>query len=216
MWYYTFDDYSFTFKGNGLTISNLNIKRLNDGNGIDIGTNVGLFGKLQNCSIDGLNFSKASVEGHNSVGVLVGSTNNVQISNCTITDSTVFANSESKEYFGNFAGLFVGYDTTNDSSKKSSVKNCYILGTCEVKSGLNRAGFVGYVTDFTNCYEFTNNEVKDYTDGNGNNVTTSLTITGDTKYPKYNTVAIRSYGNFIKNCSVDGSNKDNGKITFKN
>ena len=192
---YTFDNYSFTFKGNGLTISNFSVKRLTE-NGIDIGTNVGLFGELRNCSISGLNFNKANIQGHVNVGILAGNTKNVQIDGCEIISSKVYANSEYKKYYGQKAGLFVGYDMSDDTNKKSSITNCVISGSCEVKSAYTRGGFVGHIEEFDKLedyYEFKNNVIKDNSDQSEK----TLKVVIDTNNDWYKTEGKNSHGYFL-------------------
>ncbi|MBQ6005794.1 MAG: hypothetical protein IJL14_06070 [Selenomonadaceae bacterium] len=93
------------FDGDGKTISGLTVSG---------GDNLGLFGRVENATIQNLNLAGVNVTGKNNVGSLVGSANNnSQIINCTVQ-----GNITGSENVGGFVGVLSG----------STIKNCTFLG----------------------------------------------------------------------------------------
>ena len=167
------------FEGNGYTISGLTIEPYADDSGYICG---GLFGYIygnaviRNLVIDGFNVSTPK-EGHN-VGILVGfaynKNGNAEISNITITDSTVYAPgaygvggivgysyygkldlvdncsvSDSEIYGYSFVGGIVGYTYTN-----STISNCSVSDTHVESSSYSTGGITGIAlkgVQISNC-----------------------------------------------------------------
>lgn len=118
--------FSGTYDGNGKTISNLSI---------NASTNMqGLFGRVENATIQNLNLSGASVSSSASyVGAFVGWSNGgLTMTNCHAVNCTVSSTS-------NYVGIFVGYLT----GSASIIKSCTATGGSV--SGFSEVGaIVGY------------------------------------------------------------------------
>ena len=111
-----------TLEGNGFVIENLTINRSN-------GSDIGLFGYIDNAEIRNIGLENINIIGHSSVGGLVGTQTSGTISNC-YTNGTLQART------GLFCGGLAGYNTgtiTDSYSKVSITSGKYDVG-----------GLVGY------------------------------------------------------------------------
>ena len=110
-----------TFDGAGFTISNMNMTGA---------TGVGLFGYAENITIRNLNVTNATVNGTDSVAVLIGSAGGtITIENCNINGHT--------QTTGARVALLVG-DVPNAGTIVASVKGCTTSGS--VHAGTGHAG----------------------------------------------------------------------------
>ena len=92
-----------TFLGNGYTISNLYINRVQD--------DVGLFGNLKDASIERLSLQSPEISGNLAVGALAGHSNNSHISYCIVLSGSV-------EATGDYGGGLIG------ASERNTIVGC--------------------------------------------------------------------------------------------
>jgi hypothetical protein len=120
------------FNGNNHTISNLTIDRASE-------SNIGLFGYINNGTVQNLGIVDCDIKGTVGVGSLVGTANNATLSNCYASGSV------NGEWF---VGGLVG---SNDDH--ATITNCYATGN--VTGGSFVGGLAGYNNDnsaITNAY----------------------------------------------------------------
>ncbi|WP_066020437.1 MULTISPECIES: fibronectin type III domain-containing protein [Clostridium] len=155
--------FSGVLDGNGHTIKNLSINKLNvEGNG--------LFGYVSNGVIKNLNVKGVNVIGGNCTGAIAASvTGTSTVDNCS-ADGKIFANSNAGGLIGTASGLKINNSysavTVNASgdneggivgSLTGNITNSYAISDVISKSGSSTGGLVGWLTgDITKCYT-TNN-----------------------------------------------------------
>jgi hypothetical protein len=118
-----------TFDGNNKTITGLKILK---------GTSsyyVGLFGYCYGATINNININNATIQGHIYVGLISGWTSSTNISNCTVSNSTVIGSGN-----GSIGGL-VGQSTTSNI-----LTNCYVRNSNITLKNMSGAigGICGY------------------------------------------------------------------------
>ncbi len=127
-----------TFDGQNHTISNFKVTAAEGEK------NTGFFGVANFSTIKNLNVDKAAVTGINHVGAIVGHGMVTTIENCTVTNSTITANtwltSENEYDDGDKAGAVIGY--TDEGI--NTIKDCTVDG-CTVKGYRDVGGLAGYV-----------------------------------------------------------------------
>ena len=134
----TIAEFSGTFDGNGMTISNITLN-ITDGNG-------GIFaennGTIKNLTVEESEVTKTgSLENNGGIGILVG-INNKELSNCHITNSKLNATPTST---GTYTGI--GLLCGKNTSQNSFISECTVTSgniTMEGNTTSNIGGLVGY------------------------------------------------------------------------
>jgi hypothetical protein len=134
-----------TFDGNGMTISNLYINRINN-------SYLGLFGVLgAGAVIQDLTVSDAFVSGFEATAIVAGLARGaVTVSNVTVTNSELVA--------GHWAAAILGYVASGGTVTGSTVSNTTVTGYLyDVDANGDKiGGLIGYVND---PYTITNNTI---------------------------------------------------------
>lgn len=135
-----------TFVGNDHTISNMVINNI-DASG-DCAT--GLFGWLNNATVENVKVNVANVTGHHNVGVIAGylETSGCTIENCTVSNATVSCTSVNKDANGDKCGGIVGHA----GNAGVRVTNCNVSNST-ISAGRDAGQVVGaaLTANVTNC-----------------------------------------------------------------